>query len=167
MKPKILSVRIEHNLDEDPDTSWLGRFTNDATAEAIIRIGEHAGKFVSELGEDDDLPSYSWEYRFFLPAMTGEETGNPESLKQDWQRMESLNAGDWHFISVIAKAEFQLTGIIQTICSGGLWGVESDSGKDYLADVACEELAELKVELLALGFKKRAIEYAFKNCENL
>ena len=53
--------------------------------------------------------------------------------------------------------------VIQDISSGGLWGVESDSDKAYFAEVAGEELAELKSQLQALGFSKRAISQAFKS----
>lgn len=167
-KLQILSVRIEHKADESPDTSQLGEFTDTPSENAIIRYGEHTGKLVSELGEDDSLPDKSRECRFFLPAMTGEETGNQESPKQDWQRMESLNNGEWQYIGVIAKAEIlnPVTHTTQTIRSGGLWGVESDSG-DYLKEVAREQLAELETELLALanGLGERAIKYAIRKCE--
>ena len=165
---KIESIRIEHKPDTDPDLSWIGEFTDNATDNAIIRHGEHAGKLVSELGEDDKLPGKSREYRFFVPAMTGEETGDPDSPKQDWQRMEGYNSGQWSMIGVVAKAEIvSPNGIIQTIRSGGLWGVESDSGADNLLEIAKEQLAELKAELLALngGLSERAIDRAIKNCD--
>lgn len=153
-------------MDEDPDTSWIGEYTNSPSPEAFIRVGEHAGKQVKELGEDDELPSRGREYLYFLPARTGEETGNPESPKQDFERMESLNVGQWCFVGIIAKAVvISAQGVTQTIRSGGLWGIESDSGKDYLGEVARDELDSLRVELETFGFGKRAIDYAFLNTE--
>lgn len=78
--------------------------------------------------------------------------------------MEALNNGDWHHVGIVAKAVIvSANGITQTIRSGGLWGVESDSGADYMAEIERDELAALREELTALGFGKRAIEFAVKN----
>ena len=106
------------------------------------------------------------EYRYFNPAMSGEETGNPDSPEEDYQRMESLNRGDWCCLGIIAKAKVVLAGeVIQTIRSGGLWGIESDSGEDYLGSVEEDELANLRKQLEAVGLGKRAIDYALGNME--
>lgn len=88
-----------------------------------------------------------------------------ENAKQDYARMESYNACNWAYIGIQAIADIQLTqhGPLQEITSRALWGIESDSGRDYLADVAKEELADLSTQLQALGFSKRAIASAFKN----
>ena len=89
-------------------------------------------------------------------------------VEQNYQRCEAYNRGDWHMIGIIAKAEIVTLGdICQTIRSGGLWGVESDSGQAYLDEVAQEELAQLRAELGSLGLGKRAIDYAFKNVETV
>jgi hypothetical protein len=53
---------------------------------------------------------------------------------------------------------------MQTIRSGGLWGIESDAG-DYLDEAGNAQLEGLRSELEALGFGKRALDYAFKNVE--
>lgn len=162
-KNQILSVRIETVGDDDPDLSYLGEFTNDPSPEAFIRYGEHSGKQVKDLGEDDSLPEKGREYRFFLPGMTAEQTGNPESPKQDWRRMEDYGNG-WSMVGIIAKAVIQTeSGISQTLRSGGIWGVESDISKEYVAELEKEELSALHRELENLGFKPRAIRYAFRN----
>ena len=167
-KLQITKVRLEHVVDNDADLSWIGEYTDEARPDAIIREGEHAGGFVRDLPEDCELPSRGREYRFFIPAMTGEETGNPESPKQDFERMEAYNRGDWGCIGIIAKAELwnPTTHVCQTVRSGGIWGVESD-GKDYIGSLEKEELANLKAELLDLGIGERAIERAFKNVETV
>lgn len=69
-------------------------------------------------------------------------------------------------IGIIAKAEIWNpdTQTVQTIHSGGLWGIESDSG-DYLGEVALDELAGLCRELEALGFGGRAIAFAFSKVD--
>jgi len=98
-------------------------------------------------------------------------------VRQDYERMESLNAGHWGYIGIRAEAEIMPNikkenseswyGTIQNISSGGLWGIESDSEKSYLESVAQEELAGLKSELLALGFSRRAISIAFKSIDEV
>jgi hypothetical protein len=40
-----------------------------------------------------------------------------------------------------------------------------DSNDDYIKEVEAEELANLKDQLLALGFSRRAIATAFKNVQ--
>jgi hypothetical protein len=192
-KLQIIKVRIEHCTDESPDTSYLGEFTDSPDGNAFIREGEHEGKLVSELGEDDELPSKGREYRFFLPsqniphnpknwahvqgaelAKVIAEHGSIEKADrayayQDWQRMERLNNGDWYYIGIIAKAELwnPASKVTQTVRSGGLWGIESDSGADYLASVAKDEFDALKTELLAMGIGERAIARAFKTVETV
>jgi hypothetical protein len=134
---------------------------------------------VRELAECDCGFSGHWsarEYRYFNPNHENYK-GPPENeirkyCRQDFDRMESLNAGDWCYIGIRAEARVIVNekiigpvashGIAQTITSGGLWGVESDSGREHLEETIREELASLKTELTALGFSKRAIASAFK-----
>jgi len=68
-----------------------------------------------------------------------------EDQKQAFQR------GDFSFVGVVAKAEIVVDGIVQTITSGGLWGIESDSDKTYIAEVAGEEYGDLRRILKTLG----------------
>lgn len=82
---------------------------------------------------------------------------------QDYERMESLNNGSWCFIGITAIAEIQLgTDVVQEITSGGLWGIESDDNGTIKQEKE-NELDQLKDQLLAIGFSKRAISTAFKN----
>ena len=165
-KLKILSVQIEHDTDDCPDFSTLGEYTDKQEPWYLIAVGEHKGKFIAELGEDDELPEKGRNYRYFAPAENGETPGSEDYKKyarQDFERMEAYNRQEWGYVGVIAKARIvSPQNVIQTIHSGGLWGIESDAG-DYFKEVENDQLHSLKQELLALGFKKRAIEYAFKN----
>lgn len=164
-KLKINSVRIERQPDYDADLSYLGEFKDDFESGqcAIIRLGQHAGEFADDV-PSDQLPPTCREYRYFIPEMTGKQTGNMDSPKQDWRRMEDYSAGRWSMLGIIAKAEMwnPATHVCQTIRSGGLWGVESDSGADCLAEIERDELAGLRAELLAAGIGERAIAHAFK-----
>ena len=143
MKNRIESIKLVREVDNDPDLSYLGEYSNDECATSIDRQ------------ERGDMGRH--EYRYFTPAMTGDETGNPESPEQDYQRMESYNRGGWCCKGVRAVAEVIVNGTIQHIQSGGLWGIESDSERSYFEEVAAEQLAELADILTELGFSKRAI----------
>ena len=94
-----------------------------------------------------------------------------ESVTVHYARMESANRGDWCMVGVRAEAEISIpTGpgysTLQTIHSGGLWGIESNSGADYIASVEKDELDNLRAQLTALGFSKRAIAMAFKDVQH-
>ena len=129
---------------------------------------------IRELAECHCSFSGHWsarEYRYFNPNHENYK-GLPEDeirkyCRQDFDRMESLNAGDWCFIGIRAEAQIQTgSDVVQEITSGGLYGIESDSGKELFEETIHEELANLKTELLALGFSRRAIASAF-NPENI
>jgi len=66
-------------------------------------------------------------------------------------RREAYQRGDFNFVGVRAEAEIVVDGIVQIITSGGLWGIESDSGDAYIAEVAGEEYADLRRILKTLG----------------
>ncbi len=229
-RKRILTVTIRRMVDDSPDTSWLGEYSDRATSEFSIdrahsedcasvrpdvqnakRTLEHVQQTVGELhnsllaqyngtlanekldtekdaldaaydevgelidavdecdcGERGDMERH--QYRYFNPNHENYK-GLPETdirkyCRQDYERMESLNRGNWCFIGIRAEAQIQTgSDVVQDITSGGLWGIESDSGKEHLEETIREELANLKTELLALGFSSRAISTAFKNVE--
>ena len=65
----------------------------------------------------------------------------------DLKRRDAWRAGEWDYVGVIARATIKIpygaASITATIDSPGLWGVENDSGEDYLAHVFGEERATL------------------------
>jgi hypothetical protein len=146
----IRRIWIDKSLDENPDTSYIGEYSdnpgpNDRTIDRMA-MGDQKHN----------------QYRYFVAAMSGKETGNLGSVKQDYERMEAFNKGEWHYLGIVAKAEIQTSqnSVIQTICSYGLYGIESDSGPNYLQSVAEEELQGLVIELKAIGFSKEQIGVA-------
>jgi hypothetical protein len=140
-----------------------------------------------ECGESGDRQRH--EYRYFnpsfnyvdkhghaLPENTPEEVRS--YVRQDYERMESLNAGHWSFIGIRAECEVNLPyqvnrgcvkgrevyhNVKEVLSSSGLWGIESDSEESYLESVEKDELADLRSQLKMLGFSSRAISTAFKN----
>jgi len=53
----------------------------------------------------------------------------------------------WQMLGIMATAEIKIPykdhWILQTISSGGIWGIESDADKDYIIDEAKTELKQL------------------------
>ncbi len=156
----------------------------DALDEAYDVVGELIDSVDEcDCGERGDMARH--EFRYFNPSFNYvDKNGNPSDgltpedvrkyTRQDYERMERLNAGDWCYIGIRAEAEVisnvqgtddKWHGVVQRVSSGGLWGIESDSDRDYLESVEKDELANLRDELTALGFSKRAISTAFKNVE--
>jgi hypothetical protein len=164
---RILNVTVRRMLDDSPDTSYLGEFSNSSETEFAIN---HRGR--------NGSPN---EYAYFNPGSVEPFDGKKDSwhkgnrarwhkamlqnAEADYKRMLALDNGEFCYVGIRAEAEIQAAqfGAIQTITSGGLWGVESDSTEDYLASIEKEELSDLRSTLADLGFSKRAISAAFKN----
>ncbi len=218
---RILSVTVRRMIDESPDSSWLGEYSNRPKTEYAIdrahaedcasleanhfQTVEQLERIISHLNiwrmEEGNKPeSTEWkpldesidalvslqdeamecdcsggdmgrrEYRYFNGLVENYKGEPPENIhkyiRQDYDRMESLNRGDWCFIGMRAEAEVQTgSAVVQRITSGGLRGIESDSGREHLEETQREELAQLKDELVGLGFSRRAIATAFKNVQ--
>jgi len=222
-RKRILSVTIRHLMDDCPDTSYLGEYSNRPAGDNSIVVGHdkdcpcfwYGGPDTGTLDRAENYLCHSYDdrggsrgdespesnaldaaqdiliearermtecdchfyrdsrhYAYFNPS--GNYDGEPQEDQrkytlQDYRRMQSLNDGDWYYIGIRAEAEVgnfkDGYAIIQRITSGGLWEIESDSGRDYLAEVESEQLAELRAELSALGFSKRAISAAFKDVQ--
>lgn len=176
-KLRISRVWIERKVDESPDLSHLGHYhnhrseqSNEFTIDRVAREdcgrGEYfyftPGSVEAFDANADWLPALQNETllrEYWLRAMR-------ENAEKDYARMEAYNRGDWQMLGIIAKAEIiSPQGVIQTVRSGGLWGIESDASAEYMAEVETEQLAELRAELESYGIGSRAIAYAFRNVE--
>lgn len=200
---RIHKVVVKRMVDTDPDTSYLGEYSNTAKGEFAIdrKHNDDCPRFWAnaDIPEDarecDCCAIGSREMPYFNPASVEKfdpaAKWIPASLKdvgkrreywreameknarQDYERVESLQRGSWYYLGIMAEATLlvpsgpeRTDGIIQHITSGGLWGIESDSEADFLAETEQEQLGELREQLHALGFSKRAIAAAFKNVEH-
>lgn len=137
---KLVVSRAEFEMvqthDDCPDLSFLGKYS-DTPAEHHIDRKERG-----DMGRN--------EFRYFNAGC-----GDPEYIEQDYRRMEAYNAGEWHMIGIYARVELNINGTIQTIRSGGLYGIESDSGVDYLTEIYQEQCAELVEILESMGIEVR------------
>lgn len=219
---RILKVTVKRMVDTDPDTSWLGEYSDsrktefdidrahsqdcdtirhDAEETKHVSACKYLGNDAWDCGHIDNSDSEeqcdchvcaipaecacvgeNWnrrEYRYFNASfnyvgkdgklsdgLTPEEVH--KYVRQDYERMEALNAGQWCFIGVNAEAEVwnPKTKIVQHISSSGLWGIESDGGAGHIEEEEKGQLCELRTELLAYGFTSRGISKAFKNVEH-
>jgi hypothetical protein len=176
---RIVTHLNKWRLDAGNDPESTDWDTLDESLDALVSLQD-------ELMECDCGFSGYWhsrEYRYFNPSfnyvgkdgkpadgLTPEEVRN--YTRQDYERMERLNRGDWCYIGIRAEAKVVVVPfsqdhgvVVQRITPGGLFGVESDADRSYLDEIQKDELANLKSELLALGFSKRAIATAFKDVQ--
>lgn len=105
---------------------------------------------------------YRNEYTYFAPYAGGEPAGTDDYRKyamQDYKRMESLNSGDWNFIGIRCVATIDVNGEDLEIESPGLWGVESDSDRECIAEIIDHELSGLRAQLLEFGFSEDEIQF--------
>lgn len=103
-----------------------------------------------------------------------DEDPDPSYLEQEEfeDRREAYARGDFAYVGVRACAEIRfeterggwISGPI--VKSPGLWGVESDSGEDYIRSVAEDEAGELADMLEALSIDRARAEYARRMATN-
>lgn len=219
---RISKVTIKRMPDNDPDTSWMGHYSDRAETdyaidrkhsldcqinnvpteglETLSRVMHYLTAVTYEpcpfsedgiwqdvsdaqdllIEKQDELQECDCEergdmgrgeLRYFngcVENYTGESSADIRKyVRQDYERMERLNRGDWGFVGIRADAEILIpsgdASFVQEITSGGLWGVESDSDRKYLADIDTEQLSELREQLRAVGFSTRAISTAFRD----
>ena len=168
--PAVLSAELkEYGAWDDEE-----RTDHDQNLQRILWLaaGDITEQEGCDCGERGDIER--GELRYFNGNVENYAGESPEDIRkyvrQDYERMERLNRGDWAYVGIRADAEILLpsgsASIVQEITSGGLWGVESDSDASYLKEIETEQLSELREQLRALGFGTRAISAAFKNVEH-
>jgi hypothetical protein len=136
-KKNGFDVKVYTELDENPDTSYLGEYTDKLEDGVIVREGDKPGEFYEDLTEEEieNIPRRGREFRGFKPYAGGEKVGSKDYKKyglQDYKRMEELSAGDWNYIGIIAVASRE--GI--ELGHASVWGFESDGGQAWLEEEA-------------------------------
>mgnify|MGYP001579817739 CR=1 FL=1 len=105
----IGKVKLECWLepDLDPDTSWIGEFSNTPGEAAIEHIGD------------------SREFKYFNPA-------NPEYAQQDYEHMLRLVRGDIAFYGILASISIAHADWYKgkEIGRAAVWGYELDAPPD-------------------------------------
>jgi hypothetical protein len=155
----------------------------DAEKDALDTAYETVGELFDSIdecdcGEHGDMRRGT--YRYFNPSFnyvdknghalkenTAEEVR--KYVRQDYERMESLNSGQWCFLSINAEAKVSIpcgeSSVESTVGLNWCSGYDSDMGQTHLDEIEADHLSELRKELKALGFSTRAISTAFKNVQ--
>lgn len=149
-----LKVRFVEETDGCFDLSDIGKYDDKPEPWVIVRRDD---EYLSKLEEDEEwqMPEFGGECRFFVPYAGGEAPGTEDyqkNGKQDYERMESYERGNWRMLYCYAEAEVVIGGVCQKLRSGGCGGIPND---DDHSDIRDDELAELKNVLIAAGFGKQ------------
>lgn len=147
---KIEKIVVEKVTDNNADLDYLGTYSN-----------APCGEFAIDRKERGDMQRH--EFRYFNPQPGACET--QEQADADYKRMEDYERGRWYCVGIIAKASISTSDdgavwLHNTISSGGLWGIESDTDKSHLDEIAAEQLEELRDVLSDLGFTAEEIAAA-------
>lgn len=67
------------------------------------------------------------------------------------ERKREYERGDFNFLFARAEADVVIESIVQTLTSGGLYGIESDSEQEYLDEIVSREWSDLRDVLKAVG----------------
>lgn len=164
----IGKTRIIQEYDPDPDTSYLGEYSNKYQPGCIIRAD---GTFYEDHINDEEYepPEMNREYSFFIPPDNGEKIGSAEYRKyaiQDYELMEGLNNNQWTFIILTVKTHITTnTGLSDTI-QNSLCGIADHwdkESRDHKEEVIRDLIGENKTELLKMGFSEDEIKESLDN----
>lgn len=164
---KIMKIRIVTMVDEWPDFTFIGEYTDDLKRGVIVRqYNEYYEKLTKK--QKENIHRRRNEFIAFKPYSGGEKTGSAEYYEygmQDYKRAESYNNNEWYFMGIQARAQLlnTETSTLHTISSSGLWGIESDSDESYLNTLKKEMLDDLKSELKAFKVDVSGFEKLTKN----
>lgn len=138
-RAKVVKIEVKRIVDENPDLSFL-----ETTPEY------HYGKNGSEWDHvsEEDMWQIIKQYGSIWNACMA-------YAKHDKERLDAYNKGTWEMIGIRAVATIHIpvnddTVKIQTIESGGLFSIESDSDDSYVQDIGREQIAEVKNHLRIL-----------------
>ena len=113
--------KIKHILDVDADLSYLG---------------EPSDKWQEGAIEHSDNPSI---YHYFIPA-------DAVYAKKAYERVLAYDRGDWSMIGVVVEIYLKEKNY-PVARSGGIWGVENDSGEADLNEIEEEQIEDAEAEL--------------------
>jgi hypothetical protein len=124
---------------------------------------DHLGTFSGERGKFAVLHDKNGTKQF--KYFNADNVENEAQARENYLRaMEFINGNVWEcFIratATIATSDDGRYWLTNTIKSGGLYGIDSDSGEDYFQEVGRDELEALRDALRALSFIDETIDAA-------
>ena len=138
-RAKVIKIEVKRITDEDPDLSFL-----ETTPEGHYGIDGSGWVHVSE----EDIKEIVEKYGSVWNACIA-------YAKKDKERLDAYNKGIWEMIGIKAVATIHIptggdTVKIQTIDSGGLFGIASDSGDSDIQEAGRDQIEEVKKYLRIL-----------------
>lgn len=135
---RITLIKIKTIVDEYPDFSYLGEFS------------DKQGRFAIKHSDDPG------KYKYF----NAENVENIKQAKENYKRMMQYENDEVSSMGIQAIADIQIgqkgdSCLINHIESGGIYGIDSDSNEGDIKAEGENQLSELKNVLLELGFSKK------------
>ena len=143
-----ITVTVRAEPDFDPDISYYGKFTNNASWDAKTALYHRASGLLrmpkSDLWRDSrgricEAPEssiYAREYQYIIPSADCESEA--KYLRMDAERLDAYGRNQWAMIGIVAVVTLDGAEIGQASC----WGVEDDSGDKYLRSEARQIASE-------------------------
>lgn len=133
IKAIVEKIIVKHEIDEYPDLSFLGKFSDNPGKYPIKHNGSRGS------------------YHYF----NADNVENMTQAKENYNEMMRFENNDIFMMGIKAYAVINIptdnnSWIIQHITSGGLWGIESNSDKDYIKTIESEQIDEVKTYLKIL-----------------
>ncbi len=150
-------IVIKQKVDESPDLSWLGEYSDRWQPGAIDRKHRVSGWSNRQLRYF--IPGNSYKDHWDGLHNMGYSRGNCDYLArqyvmQDFQRMERYANGDLYETGIIAEAIVTYPEScvpparrIERLTSAGIWGIASDTDEKELEQEIQGQLADLKDHL--------------------
>lgn len=133
------SVHAKIVCDQDPDTSWIGEFSDTPGEGAIDHHATGIWLERSYRGPRYFNPAnYSYDYYLNTEKRSKSEARSlaNEQAKQDYKRLVGFYQGDWSMVGVVVTV--YRDGV--ELGSASIWGIETDSGADCFKSLVMDEL---------------------------
>lgn len=157
-KPYIKRIIIKKETDDDPELSYLGRYTSEPPANILPERdgvpGTIGGKYHDEYVIDRGENTPRDEYRYFVAT----NVENAQQAHENYDRYHQYELGNVVDYGISATAEVYIPDgrgnfTIQKIRSGGIWGISSDSDASEFDSEEAGQISDLEGQLKALNPK--------------
>jgi hypothetical protein len=153
-----VEVEAEWEIDEHPDLSWIGNYTDQDEEGAIDRQKRGDMKNSSEYryfvsGNNAVFDKSAWSHvrgkhrQEVIKKYGSLEKATRKYALQDYHRMEAFNNDEWHMRVLTVTVSIGCVRAESSLC-----GIESDCGEKYekqvIGEVACEAMVELREKIL-------------------
>ncbi len=109
--------------------------------------------FERQVIDDDSYPDLSYLEQDYKDVV--DEAEREKYKAQNAERLAAYNRGEWHMIGIRAVAIVWVERVnyrtSYEITSPGIWGIESDSGEEYLRDTFDNECDVLREDIKYFG----------------